>query len=33
MNDVMLVTLAIAAVTGLCFAIVLLLGRAAGDNP
>ena len=32
-NDAVLVTLAVAAVTALCFVIVLLLRRAPGDNP
>jgi hypothetical protein len=32
-NDLVLVTLAISAVTGLCLVIMLLLWRAPGDNP
>jgi hypothetical protein len=32
-NDVVLVTLAVTAVAGLCFALVLLHWRSPGDNP
>jgi hypothetical protein len=33
MNDVAVVTLAVTAVAGLCFVLVLLLWRPPGDNP
>jgi hypothetical protein len=33
MNDVVLVTLAVGGVAGLCFVIVLLLWSAPDDNP
>jgi hypothetical protein len=32
-NDVVRMTLAVTAVAGLCFALVLLLWRAPGGNP
>jgi hypothetical protein len=32
-NDVVLMTLAVTTVAGLCFAIVLLLWRVPVDNP